>query len=237
MKWLSKVGRILLYTASVGIIILTIVGVYVFTVPVDVLQDWTLDIDKSEYQAGEKITVHNKVRKVRSVSGISKRYIVCNTPRGSTLRSPMPEGVADRPQQTVSTDVQLIIPDDLPNLPATCYVEIVVSYDIYTVRKHVETNRTQDFTVLPPKNQTKIKTPVTQNNDNEVVENAPENPTKGNASDRPLERSAPLPSSGSGSGSAVEEEPVTQPPTLLERVEGTVRGVLDTGDKLIKRIL
>lgn len=148
----KTVGRIFINSVSFAIILSAVVFAYISLVPIDVLKDWHYTIHKDTYSTGETILITSTYRKVRAITGNSRRYIYCKTPSGSYNRKELGDAPADRPPQAGTTDIYLSIPTDLPTLPTTCYIEVDIDYTIYTFRKFVETNRTAEFTVIEGKN-------------------------------------------------------------------------------------
>lgn len=202
-----NITKLLGATVSMSIAIAVLVGLYMTLWPVDVLQNWTITTNKRLYQTGETIELTTHFDKVREVTGISKRYIECETPAASTNRIPVSEGEANRKAQTNSNNViYLRIPTDVPQLPATCHIEIVVEYSIYSFRKHTETTRTPDFTVEQAQ-MSKKAPPVNPDNDNSVVENA-----QPNNSPSDVARREPAPSASSPNTQTVPESSSVIPP-------------------------
>lgn len=167
------VGKWVVNSVSFAIVLSALVFAYISLVPVDVLKDWSYTIYKDTYSTGETIRITSHFKKVRNVTGISRRYIYCRTTTGSYNRQPIGEATADRPVQTGSADIYLSIPSSLPNLPAKCYIEANVDYTIYTFRKHIEINKTAEFTVVQKTTVIKADPLKDKGTDNAVMENSP----------------------------------------------------------------
>lgn len=180
-------SKALTYTITGAILLSGALFAFMALAPVDVLSNWSLSVDASkQYPEGSTIVVETRFNKLRSVTGISKRYIVCDTPNRSNVRIPVNEAAADRSQSKNNNElIYLAIPQSIPSLPSTCQIEIVIEYTIYSFRKHVESVKSNSFTVIEEKNQ-EDPLSVSPDSDNMVVENAP--PTKSpNARIVPLE--------------------------------------------------
>lgn len=141
------------YTITTVIVLSCVLFAYMALSPIDILQNWKLTVDTSkEYKEGSVLTVNTQFDKVRSITGISKRYIICDTPNNANVRFPLNEADADR-GETVSNREQIYftIPTTLPSLPANCEVEIVIEYTVYSFRKHLEIQRSNPFKVIEDK--------------------------------------------------------------------------------------
>lgn len=200
-----SVGNAISYLATGSIVVAALVFTFISLIPIDVLNNWNLTTDKPEYEVGSTLIVTTKFDKLRNVTGTSKRYIECKTRNGSTNRIAIGEKEADRtPQKRASNEIYLGIPRDTIEPPTTCFVEIVVTYNIYSFRNHTETARTPEFKVIEqPEKQSTLPEVTTPDNDNEVVENAPVNRSKDTA------RSVPVPETFAP---GVEETSPVEPP-------------------------
>ena len=209
---------------SASIIVALVLGMYVALWPVDVLQNWTLTTDKDTYQTNETVIVTTRFDKVRNVTGISKRYIECETRNESINRIPISEGEANRSVQTKANNaIYLRIPSNIAELPSTCHIEIVVEYNIYTFRKHTESTKTPSFVVNQAK-EAQEPTVDTPDTDNQVVENSPSN-------SQTQARNLPQPNLGVAETSPeyIEESPIVPPQNALCSIDGVnlVLGIVD----------
>lgn len=142
---------------AVGSIIIGIALLY----PIDVLKDWEVKLDKDTYKAGETTVVQSTYRKTGNFTGTARRYIECQNSTGIFLRYPLNEAVADKAQSktAVGTGIPITMPSDIPNLPTTCIVNIVIDYKINSLRTVVESQNSETFT-LEPNVQASVPTPA-----------------------------------------------------------------------------
>lgn len=206
------VGKIVGGVTS-GIIILSfLVGLYLVFSPVDVLENWSLRVKEETYETGQDIVGTSEFTKIRAVTGIAKRYIECKNAEGRfNNRILISEGRADRPPEIRGTDVYLKIPQTIPNLPVRCRIAITVEYEIYSFRKHLETNISNEFNVKQAE-RSEAPEPISQENDSFVVESAPKK--NGNASVNSNREVVPAPTVESTPENP-EESPVVPPNTSI----------------------
>lgn len=223
----KAVGRAIVNSIAFAIVLSALVFAYVSLVPVDVLKDWSYTIYKDTYTTGETIVITSHFKKIRNVTGISRRYIYCKTPSGSYSRDPIGEASADRPAQSGSADIYLSIPSALPTLPTTCYIEANIDYTIYTFRKHTEINRTSEFTVIKKETVKKSNPLNSEDTDNAVIENSPK-------SGNDFSDTFPVPHSENQTP-IKEDQPRTPdaPPGFIDRV---VDGVQSGASRIVKGI-
>lgn len=119
------------------------------TFSIDVLKDWTLTLPQQEVHAKDTITIQSVYTKVMSVKGESFRYLDCKNKNGITIRYPLNQAIADRAAQKGGTGVVVIMPDNVPDLPAKCKVSVVIDYPVLPWRHVIETQETKEFTLLP----------------------------------------------------------------------------------------
>lgn len=203
-----RIANAIAYIAAGSVVLAALTFMYILLAPVDVLQNWSLKTDKNEYRTGETLIVTSKFDKVRDVSGTAKRYIECKTRNGSTNRIAIGEKEANRRSQVNgSNQIYLGVPSDIIDTPTTCVIDIVVEYRIYRFRDHTEHTKTPEFKVTKAE-QAQEENVVTQDNDNQVVENSP---VKGKSN----ARSAPLPETITDTPSVTEPSPVVPPNTSI----------------------
>lgn len=133
-------------------LIVVLIGLvsYIAFWPVDVLANWQLKVSATSYRAGEVITVESIYEKKMAVSGTAHRYIECKDRRDIWVRYQLSEAQADRsPGALTGTGIQITLPTNIPNLPATCRLSISVDYKINLLKTHTEYNQTGEFTLLP----------------------------------------------------------------------------------------
>lgn len=149
---LTKLTNGFFYVVTALLLVSSALFIYIAVSPVDVLQNWTVTTPQ-EAHPGEVVTLTIKYRKVRAVSGPSFRELECKNINESTSRYPIDRSLGNRPvtmdgqTNTIEVDVQL--PDNVPNLPRTCHITTTVNYTIYTFRTFTEFNQSNDFRLTP----------------------------------------------------------------------------------------
>lgn len=224
-----SLANLLSYLATGAVIFSALLFTYVTVVPLDILQDWKLTVDKSQYKIGDDILVRSEFKKIRSVTGIAKRYIECKNTSGKfSNRVQANEASADRPVGSGGSDLYLTIPDNIPNLPATCRISVVVEYEIYAFRKHTESTKSGEFIVYPSDKQSNVISP-NQQDDNVVVENSPAtgstNARRDNFPSQQTQPQAPSSNDLMPNPGVVEESEVIPPNDALVCKLGPVTGI------------
>lgn len=250
----------------ISVSLLTIASLFVYTLvfPVDVLKDWTLTVDKDAYVAGDTIRVTTRFSKIRDVSGISKRYIICQALNDSANRIPINEALADRPPQSGVNDIYLKIPKEIPNLPTKCHIEIDIEYEIYAYRRHYEHQRSclssdkeeacRDFLVtpsveaketLPNDKQEQGVQPSSEGTVGRVTN--PNTPPVPPLSNKPQDGglsfslqqppSSDIPRNDSGDNKEPEASPRTQPPNPADIVVDSVFNLVESAKQLVSELL
>jgi hypothetical protein len=116
---------------------------------IDVLKDWRLELPKQDIHVGDTIIVDSLYTKLMQVSGESTRYLECKNKNGIYIRYELNKAVANRGAGTSGTGVELVMPNTVPNVPATCRINITIEYNIYVLRTVIETANSKEFTLLP----------------------------------------------------------------------------------------
>lgn len=123
---------------------------YIAFWPVDVLQNWVLEMPGKSFTAGQSINVVSQYDKVREVEGVSHRYVSCDDRRGINVRYEINSARADRTSGlNKGTGVPITFPLIVPDLPAQCRFSISICYDINILKQHCEFNETGFFTLNP----------------------------------------------------------------------------------------
>lgn len=147
MKWIHVVNW-LSAVFAITVIGLSVAFAWAVLSPVDVLKDWHLTVPQSSYRAGADVDVLSTFIKTRSVSGTSYRFLECFNTNQSLSRYPIDQVDSNKPARAGSAIVALKLPDNLPNLPVSCHINITVVYNIHSFRKVTETNVTNNFQVV-----------------------------------------------------------------------------------------
>lgn len=117
---------------------------------VRVLEDWTLRLPPGPIHAGDQLVLISEYTKTRDVDGMAMRYIECKTRDSNVfIRYPINEAVADRAKGKAGTGVPLVVPRDIPDLPAVCKFSISITYDVLPFKKDYQKNSTPEFRLLP----------------------------------------------------------------------------------------
>lgn len=128
---------------------LILIGTFLFTMQVKVLDNWTLSIPTVDLKAGQEATIVSEYTKLRDVTGVAKRYVECRNEKGAYIRYPLNEAVANRASGNGGTGIIVKIPTDIPNLPAKCRFTVAIVYEVYPWRKVNQSNSTNEFTFNP----------------------------------------------------------------------------------------
>ena len=125
---------------SALVTIASFIAVVLTVSPVQVIDDWVLSTDKSEYNLGDTVNIQSSGNKRFSLPGDAERTLVCiNGSRISTY--PL--------NKSFNTDVKkgpfnLVVPVPLPVtlelVPRTCRIDIDVEYPIYGFKASESTN-------------------------------------------------------------------------------------------------
>ena len=157
-NWVTHRPLVLLNMAFV----LLILGglVYLSVKPIDVLQNWNIELtdvksyngDKAIYNPGDTLVFKSSSTKLYNATGTTIRTIVCEASSGRNAREIQLDSIAATRPLGVNPprDNAVIIPDvtQFDGLPRDCYLNFDVCYtDVILWRDHCETNRTATFTV------------------------------------------------------------------------------------------
>lgn len=154
---------IFLYTCSLAIIISGVTVFYLLFSPVNVLENWNLRVDNSiSYAPGATVYLNSTYKKVKDVSGMSKRYLQCRKPNSNQWDGyiALTQSDANRPPTKNGHSVSALgIPLNVPNLPNICRIYVNVVYQINPLRTYVQYNYSNTFKVapgviVPPQNMT-----------------------------------------------------------------------------------
>lgn len=140
--------RVVSYVLFVLSGVILAVAIYM-NMSIDVLDNWRLVLPKQEIHAGETIVVQSLYEKKLSVTGKATRYVECENRPGVFVRYPVSEAIANRGAGKTGTGIEILIPDNIPSLPATCKITIVIDYEIAFWRHVIEQNSSATFTLLP----------------------------------------------------------------------------------------
>ena len=137
----------ILFAASAVVLVVLVA----FTMQVDVLKNWKLELPSGPIHAGDTIVVQSTYTKVRAVTGVATRYLECASVQGAFIRYPINQATADRaPGVSIGTGVVLKIPETVPGLPAQCRISINVRYQVYPWRAVTEFTSTNGTFILLP---------------------------------------------------------------------------------------
>lgn len=142
-KYINIVAKIVGYAFAAACLGASFTLAYSLLAPVDVLKDWTLTTKEMTYNNGSEITVISRLTKVMDVRGRSERFLICGN-----QAYPINEAIASSGFGSRQTKLNMILPDNVPNLPKKCHIDIVVNYQIYGYRPFQEEQSTNEFTVV-----------------------------------------------------------------------------------------
>lgn len=117
---------------------------------VDVLKDWTLELPAGEIHAGDQVVVESIYTKTMDVTGEASRFIECKSDR-AYVRYPVSKAVANRSAGSTGTGIVFVIPKVIPDLPATCRMNVTIDYEVLAFRHVIESNTSSEFQLLPPR--------------------------------------------------------------------------------------
>ena len=157
-QWVSH-RPLVLINLSFLIVILGLF-IYLMNKPIDVLENWQVEItdvknydgDKPVFNPGDTLVFQSKSVKLINATGTSIRTIICEASSGRDAREIQLDSIpATRPTGVnPPRDNAIVIPDvtQFDGLPRDCYLNFDVCYtDVILWRDHCESNRTVTFTV------------------------------------------------------------------------------------------
>jgi hypothetical protein len=140
----SSIVTNIMFALSIIIFLSTVI----FTMRIDVVKDWRLELPQGEIHAGDTIVVSSMYTKLRDVSGESKRYVECKNQNGVPIRYEINQAVANRKSGKGGTGIEIVVPD-IPNLPKMCKIQVSICYKVIPLKCSYENNETTEFQLLP----------------------------------------------------------------------------------------
>lgn len=116
---------------------------------IDVLENWRLILPTQSLHAGDTVVVQSIYNKKLNVTGEATRYIECESRPGVFVRYPISVSPANRGTGNTGTGIELKIPANIPSLPATCKITVIIDYEIALWRHVIESNSSHTFTLHP----------------------------------------------------------------------------------------
>lgn len=135
-----------LFAFSIFMLLFTFYGL----ASVKVLADWKLSMPEGIVHSGDQLVLISQYTKLRDVNGKASRYIECRTKTSHVfVRYQLNEAVANRAKGAAGTGIPIVVPRNIPDLPATCRFSLAIIYDVLPFKKDYETNSTKEFTLYP----------------------------------------------------------------------------------------
>ena len=141
---LTNIVSYVLFSLSV----LILLGLYLFTLQVTVLQNWTMAVPDKPIHSGDTILLTSHYKKLRAVTGSYTTYLDCIS-AGSYIRYQVNQAKGDHTPGVGATGAQIVIPSNIPSLPDRCHISVIITYPVYPWRTITQYAQTDDFTVLP----------------------------------------------------------------------------------------
>lgn len=136
---MRKFVSILTYGVAVLLILLAIVGDFIFFFPFRVTNSWVATVPNAVYHPGQQLTYSSSYIKTSNAPGVAMRYVVCN--ETSYL---LAQVIPKREPGKRSGRVTITIPVDIVP-PATCHIHVDIKYQIFGVRTLIESVDSNNF--------------------------------------------------------------------------------------------
>lgn len=208
---------------------LILAGTIYANMNIDVLKNWRLVLPEQKIHVGDEVVVQSLYEKTMNVSGKSVRYIECKNKSDVYIRYPISEAVADRAAEKAGTGVVIIVPQVIPDLPATCRFNITIEYKVLPWRNVIESMNSEEFTL-----HAKETTPsgeLQETNRTESVENSQglSSSSSSNNTLTPIQNQRNISQGDEISMPERQLEPTPEPapePNLLERILSPITNLL-----------
>lgn len=136
---MKRILAISAYGISILLILLALVGDFIFFFPFRVANNWVAHVPNTLYHPGEHLTYHSSFIKTIGSPGMASRYVVCNNT--SYLVS---QSVSKRDPGKRSGEVTIIIPSNIV-VPATCHIHVDVRWQLFGLRTLIESVDSNNF--------------------------------------------------------------------------------------------
>ena len=157
--------NLLIWTASLALILGIVGGLYVAFGPVDVLKNWEMSVGQNQtFVASETAYFSSKSEKLISIEGRADRYLICDATTNDIEREipivsiPLNRPAGTNPERQNAFDVPKASAfnnaEDETTLPRMCRLNIDACYTVWGFRSWCEQAETEKFTVIAKSNGT-----------------------------------------------------------------------------------
>jgi len=150
----SKPFRIVAYILASTLLVLSLTFSFITLSPVDVLQNWSQQTVEQPangqlptFQEGDTVKINTTSNKIRDIDGERTVYIDC-IQDGIENRYNVSTASVGRELGQKTSEISYIIPYGISNLPQTCHFSTFINYNVYGIRDHEESVKTNDFIVM-----------------------------------------------------------------------------------------
>ncbi len=145
-----SINKLLNYAslAFAGVLVfMSVVFAYILLVPVEVLKEWDIKMDKPSYNVGDRAVATITYTKVRNTEAKVFYYIECERPAGGFKRYNLYQINSSRAKGSGKASQDITISPEISGTPAKCRFAASANYNVYKFRNVLQETHSPLFTV------------------------------------------------------------------------------------------